>query len=739
MLNGKLLIAVVTARASEREQRIMLEGIMSKAEEYGIYIAVISNLYNFGNVKEFFEHIEVENKIYELVDSERIDGIIFMGETFNESNLRANLLKKMENMKIPVVVAGDSIDGYICINNNIRSDIREIARHLTETHGFTKIDIITGQQEFETSHERIEGVRDIMTEKGLKFTDDNIIYGNFWTDSGERLAMEYISGKRQLPQAIICANDYMAYGLLDTFFSHNITLPDDVTVVGYEYSGKRYHHSPILTTYYRNRSAVGEKSLSVLYSIISGRPAEKICLNGCMVCGNTCSCGVDRKFFRKELEEIHTTQFHNRMTTCRDFEQKLTVCRSLHDYIGTLQDYSYLIRNIKGLYLCLYEDWCSIKEKSKLDVSSNDKIMIFYRLISPVQCSSEPHYFVRKMLFPNNFPGSGEKLFLYFVPMFTDRKEIGYFIFQYTTPDDYDSVITDWINSAVNALNVIRMKNDISELLEYNNLSAFHDTITGLYNKDGIIHELERSLCNAESKDKVCAVMIKTRIPFEKSRIDEKGISVKVDLEIAECLKKLCIDRSVYCAKFQDRQFLFSAVGDFADNYHEIIADKINVLITHSPLYKSAKDMDCIISSGITIDAENTSTDYIINTLSEDINRKTAELLKKQRTSGYNNYNSLRSLMYKNPEKQWNAETVCRDFHISCGHFRAEYKNIFGMSFHKDLIQSRISLAKYLLITTALNIPVIATKCGYDDDKYFMRQFRQITGVSPNTYRKSSV
>ncbi|MDE6775028.1 MAG: AraC family transcriptional regulator, partial [Ruminococcus sp.] len=71
-----------------------------------------------------------------------------------------------------------------------------------------------------------------------------------------------------------------------------------------------------------------------------------------------------------------------------------------------------------------------------------------------------------------------------------------------------------------------------------------------------------------------------------------------------------------------------------------------------------------------------------------------------------------------------------------CGHFRAAYKNMFGVSFHKDLIQSRISLAKFLLITTALSLPAIAAKCGYEDDKYFMRQFRQHTGTSPNVYRK---
>ena len=45
--------------------------------------------------------------------------------------------------------------------------------------------------------------------------EDRIIYGDYWMTSGEKLADEYITGARPLPQAIACANDYMAYGLCD--------------------------------------------------------------------------------------------------------------------------------------------------------------------------------------------------------------------------------------------------------------------------------------------------------------------------------------------------------------------------------------------------------------------------------------------------------------------------------------------------------------------------------------------
>ena len=112
------------------------------------------------------------------------------------------------------------------------------------------------------------------------------------------------------------------------------------------------------------------------------------------------------------------------------------------------------------------------------------------------------------------------------------------------------------------------------------------------------------------------------------------------------------------------------------------------------------------------------------------------ELSNLRKLQNFTEFNNIKKAMYKQPDKKWDAENECRDLHLSCGHFRAAYKNIFGVSFHQDLIQSRISFAKYLLMTTSLSLPNIAVKCGYEDDKYFLRQFRQQTGISPNAYRK---
>ena len=86
--------------------------------------------------------------------------------------------------------------------------------------------------------------------------------------------------------------------------------------------------------------------------------------------------------------------------------------------------------------------------------------MICYRIISPENGSDDPQFFSRGELYPAELPGAGDKRFLYFAPLFSEGREFGHFIFQYTTPDTYDSVMIEWLKITVNALQVLRMKNE---------------------------------------------------------------------------------------------------------------------------------------------------------------------------------------------------------------------------------------------------------------------------------------
>ena len=64
------------------------------------------------------------------------------------------------------------------------------------------------------------------------------------------------------------------------------------------------------------------------------------------------------------------------------------------------------------------------------------------------------------------------------------------------------------------------------------------------------------------------------------------------------------------------------------------------------------------------------------------------------------------------------------------------YKELFGVPVIQDIIRSRIERACYLLTMTPDSVAHIAESCGYENVEHFNRQFKEITGFSPNQYRK---
>lgn len=115
--------------------------------------------------------------------------------------------------------------------------------------------------------------------------------------------------------------------------------------------------------------------------------------------------------------------------------------------------------------------------------------------------------------------------------------------------------------------------------------------------------------------------------------------------------------------------------------------------------------------------------------------------LKRQLSGGASGYyadafKALKIEIYRNPDKYTSTGDMARFIGLSRSRFSVVYKELFGVSPKNDLIQARISKASYLLSSQTPSLAEISEECGYQNVYHFIRQFRDVMGITPGKYRK---
>ncbi len=730
----RLMFGVITTRADEPEQKQMLQGIIEQAQLLQIDIAVFSNLYD--SMAE--ENFHYENKIYDLILSRSIDGLILVAESVLEPQLQQDIMQKIRRrQEIPTVVTSALRDGFYgfrsddVFNTDDVLDMERTTEHLIHVHHFTDIDMLTGYENNPISHLRVQGYRNALERYGIDFRPEKVHFGDFWMPSGEALAARYIQKELPMPQAIVCANDYMAYGLLDAFFEAGIRVPEDISVIGYEAIGNRMSHLPVLTSYVRNRRQVGANAVCRLFERITEKSCKKrLSCPEEIFYGDSCPCGIQKEQIDVVLKNQRIFQQYQHNQIYSLFEQRLTLCRSMEEYIHTLNDGAYLIRGVKEIYLCLHENW------SECSGVQNEAEMLCY----PVLQSKQSHYtssvvhFSGIQLLPEQIQKRHSAAAYYFSPVFFAEKQFGYMILIYDAPDGYDILYRSWIKSVSNALEFLRMKNDIRYLLECQNLSLYHDTVTGLYNETGFEHAITAVCRKASPETSVILCLLQVDMFTDELNMERQKQKLDMQYCVAMLLQTLC--RGAICSRIAENTFVFAALADELKQNAEQICEKLKIMLLHTPAYFSCCGLDSFALCNETFYAEQLlKTADILKKLQQGIEQQKSIFRQRRQHSFYNRLMSVRNALYADPVQAKSMQEICQYFSVSEGHFRLLYKECFGKSYHQDCICSRISLAKYLLCTTAMNIANIAEKCGYDDEKYFMRQFQKTTAMSAGQFR----
>jgi len=107
-----------------------------------------------------------------------------------------------------------------------------LARHLTDQHRYHRLCFVAGPKDAPDAAERYAAFEQAVAASPDSVIDQ-VIHGNFSEDDGIAAA-RVLLGRRSLPQAVVCANDQMAIGVLRELQRAGIRIPADVAVTGFD-------------------------------------------------------------------------------------------------------------------------------------------------------------------------------------------------------------------------------------------------------------------------------------------------------------------------------------------------------------------------------------------------------------------------------------------------------------------------------------------------------------------------
>ena len=711
-MKKRKLFGVIAANAADTEQREIFRGIINKAQMLNIDIAVLSNIYNPPVTDEV---LKTENCIYSLIGSDEYDGIILISESIINPDLRKIIFEELKNKDLPLVAIGTELPEWTLpslqyINTCDETDIEDICDHLTDVHGFTDIHLLSGHYELSVSHKRVEGYRHSLEKHGIPFDEKKVFFGDFWMTSGHAHAKRYISGELPYPQALICCNDYMAYGLLDEFLECSIDINEKMSVIGYEYVPDRYCHVPLLTTFQRNRYELGIMAMEFLTektgikanSILSATP------RGHIIYGNTCPCKAKITDIRFDFKTAQHKNRYDYLDLFNQLELNLIECRNIDEFVKKIHEFSSLIRDADKLYMCLYENW--------YDTSPNFSNMVGYDLLH----DEEPFVF-RKHNISAVFRNEAAPYYL--CPLFFSFRELGYVALSFRGPDTFDYFFRNWLKTVANCLEFLRMKNDIKFYLQCQDISEERESLTGMLNENG----LRKVYLNAD-KSNLCLVALKIGTirtnPYSASQNDQ----INSVLDAAEAVREFSGNH--ICAKINEDTF-FCLMRDIPDT--DVLTKQLSAVLLHHTAYMKINGLDSYVCAAIPCE----DNDYV--QLKEKCFAKIAEMtdmFSSRRTKPhYKKLNKLRTQFYNDPQLTFDSEDIYSRFNGSAGYLRTIFRKCYGFTLHDDCINARIAAARYYITMSNLSNAEIAEKCGYKDLKYFLRQFQQVSGYTVVKYR----
>ena len=497
-------IAVFTNGFSNEFIEHVVSGIQKKAAEDGVDVFVFVTYCSAGDNER---QNKCQLNIFHLPDPEGFDGAVMLTNTYNFPDEQERVCARFQRAGVPMLSLEIEVPNMSCIKTENYKGVRDLATHLIEHHNAKKIIFVNGIEGNVENAIRRQALIDVLDEHGIK------LFGEFKCDFGFYTAFltmnRYLDEGKELPDAIVCANDNMALGINSSLNEHGLSAPKDVLLTGFDMSKDGQLCFPILATVSRGWDKFGETAYEKLKYQMS-HPDERFTeeYQSFFVPSESCGCKASEEAVKNRFTAVTNNTFENLQKSIIDiFYQRIQIPLSLAE-----KKEDFLEKGIKNSNDVpqLGPDYCLCTEPEFFEIDDeqyperirgySSHMDILYELREGKRLPLRT--FDSKELYPGYSHKEGESNLYIFVPMNYLNFIIGYIAMKNAPKLLFNLDLGMFVNN-MNA-QLFSMRRHIFSERKNLELKKIYmtDALTGMYNRMGCQNVLYDYISSRKAENK---------------------------------------------------------------------------------------------------------------------------------------------------------------------------------------------------------------------------------------------
>ncbi len=474
------------------------EGVVSEARKNGVKLLFFTSFADDYTSKHYDRYLDYDMGdfvVYMLADLRKYDALIYY-DTYMPASYVGQMDHLIDSATCPVISLGAVKKSACSIVSDQKRALRELIEHVITVHGCRDFMHVAGIAIAPFVQERISIFKEVMADYGLDGGDDRILYGDLSPDCGDAmveaiLAKYAAAGGKPLPDAIVCANDFMAIGVIDALEKRGYAVPGDVIVTGYDDVLRAQLNTPSITTCAQPFVQVGVEGIQALMRIWRGESVPAvIAASSALRCRQSCGCQPmnatpNDSVYQRFINTVNNLE--NLSLASTDLVLGTAVDENLQDIFDEIETSCRRETGFTDAVLCLIDGW------DKQRVITNQEALLRERF--EVVCGIYNDRPVKRgwlpdgSLLPDEMQDDPEPYFLF--PIHYLQYFMGYFIVSPRLREQGQLHIKTWLVSIATVLENWRIHRQLTQTVETLNRLYQTDALTGLYNRHSYHRDFE--------------------------------------------------------------------------------------------------------------------------------------------------------------------------------------------------------------------------------------------------------